>query len=86
MEFGNPKEAICDAVEKLGVDLLIVGSHGKGALERFVFVYVRTIKMIFLKCFFKILEDDDNVFVWTGLSLGVLAITVLTRLSALFLW
>lgn len=34
MEFGNPKEAICDAVEKLGVDLLIVGSHGKGALER----------------------------------------------------
>lgn len=36
MEFGNPKEAICDAVEKLGVDLLIVGSHGKGALERFV--------------------------------------------------
>lgn len=36
MEFGNPKEAICDAVEKLGVDLLIVGSHGKGALERCV--------------------------------------------------
>ncbi|KAL0694494.1 hypothetical protein Bca4012_061674 [Brassica carinata] len=34
MEFGNPKEAICNAVEKLGVDLLIVGSHGKGALER----------------------------------------------------
>ncbi|CAH8358878.1 unnamed protein product [Eruca vesicaria subsp. sativa] len=34
MEFGNPKEAICDAVEKLGVDLLIVGSNGKGALER----------------------------------------------------
>ncbi|KFK41240.1 hypothetical protein AALP_AA2G104000 [Arabis alpina] len=34
LEFGNPKEAICDAVEKLGVDLLIVGSHGKGALQR----------------------------------------------------
>ncbi|VVA94481.1 unnamed protein product [Arabis nemorensis] len=34
MEFGNPKEAICDAVEKLGVNLLIVGSHGKGALQR----------------------------------------------------
>ncbi|CAH2066121.1 unnamed protein product [Thlaspi arvense] len=34
MESGNPKEAICDAVEKLGVDLLIVGSNGKGALER----------------------------------------------------
>ncbi|CAN8238815.1 unnamed protein product [Cochlearia groenlandica] len=34
MEFGNPKEAVCEAVEKLGVDLLVVGSHGKGALER----------------------------------------------------
>ncbi|ESQ28441.1 hypothetical protein EUTSA_v10019262mg [Eutrema salsugineum] len=34
MEIGNPKEAICDAVKKLGVDLLIVGSNGKGALER----------------------------------------------------
>lgn len=36
MEFGNPKEAICDAVEKLRVDLLIVGSHGRGALQRCV--------------------------------------------------
>ncbi|EOA34516.1 hypothetical protein CARUB_v10022059mg [Capsella rubella] len=34
MEFGNPKEAICDAAEKLGVDLLVVGSNGKGAIQR----------------------------------------------------
>ncbi|KAL1190489.1 Universal stress protein A-like protein [Cardamine amara subsp. amara] len=34
LENGNPKETICDAVEKLGVDLLVVGSHGKGALQR----------------------------------------------------
>ncbi|KAL1223318.1 Universal stress protein A-like protein [Cardamine amara subsp. amara] len=34
LEYGNPKEAICDAAEKLGVDLLVVGSHGKGALQR----------------------------------------------------
>lgn len=37
MEFGNTKKAICDVVEKLGVDLLIVGSHSKGTLERTFF-------------------------------------------------
>lgn len=36
LEFGNPKEAICEAAEKLGVDLLVVGSNGKGAIQRCV--------------------------------------------------
>ena len=36
---------------------------------------------------FEILEDDNVCLcVWTGLSLEVLAITVLTRLSVQFLW
>ncbi|THU62218.1 hypothetical protein C4D60_Mb01t02790 [Musa balbisiana] len=33
-EVGDPKEAICEAVKKLNVNLLVVGSHGKGALQR----------------------------------------------------
>ncbi|KAI4357800.1 hypothetical protein L6164_001725 [Bauhinia variegata] len=33
-EFGNPKEAICEAVEKLNVQLLVLGSHSRGALQR----------------------------------------------------
>ncbi|KAJ8485742.1 hypothetical protein OPV22_018227 [Ensete ventricosum] len=33
-EVGDPKEAICEAVEKLKIDLLVVGSHGKGAIQR----------------------------------------------------
>ncbi|XP_028768263.1 universal stress protein A-like protein [Neltuma alba] len=33
-ETGNPKEAICEAVEKLKVQLLVLGSHGKGSLQR----------------------------------------------------
>ncbi|KAI9077435.1 hypothetical protein K1719_040638 [Acacia pycnantha] len=33
-ETGNPKEAICEAVEKLKVQLLVLGSHGRGALQR----------------------------------------------------
>jgi len=34
MEIGDPKEAICDAVEKMNVDLLIIGSHGYGMVKR----------------------------------------------------
>eukprot|EP01018_Ginkgo_biloba_P026997 Gb_05096 [translate_table: standard] len=34
MEMGDPKEAICDAVDKLQVDLLVIGSHGYGMLKR----------------------------------------------------
>ncbi|GFZ21425.1 adenine nucleotide alpha hydrolases-like superfamily protein [Actinidia rufa] len=33
-EVGNPKEAICEAVEKHKIQLLILGSHSRGALKR----------------------------------------------------
>ncbi|XP_008797807.2 universal stress protein A-like protein isoform X1 [Phoenix dactylifera] len=33
-EVGDPKEAICEAVEKFKINLLIMGSHGRGALQR----------------------------------------------------
>ncbi|XP_043695332.1 universal stress protein A-like protein isoform X2 [Telopea speciosissima] len=33
-EIGDPKVAICDAVEKQNIDILIVGSQGKGTLKR----------------------------------------------------
>lgn len=33
-EVGDPKVAICNAVEKLNIQLLVVGSHGRGALTR----------------------------------------------------
>ncbi|XP_077243917.1 universal stress protein A-like protein isoform X3 [Tasmannia lanceolata] len=33
-EVGEPKEAICEAVEKLKINLLILGSRGQGALQR----------------------------------------------------
>uniref|UniRef100_A0ACD5Z038 Uncharacterized protein n=1 Tax=Avena sativa TaxID=4498 RepID=A0ACD5Z038_AVESA len=31
---GEPKHALCNAVEKHGADLLVVGSHGYGAIKR----------------------------------------------------
>ncbi|XP_057960498.1 universal stress protein A-like protein [Malania oleifera] len=33
-EVGDPKTAICEAVEKFNVQLLVLGSHGRGALKR----------------------------------------------------
>ncbi|KAK6157679.1 hypothetical protein DH2020_011927 [Rehmannia glutinosa] len=32
-EVGDPKEAICGAVEKLNIQLLVLGSHGRKALQ-----------------------------------------------------
>ncbi|KAF5751917.1 universal stress protein A-like protein [Tripterygium wilfordii] len=34
MEVGDPKDEICKAVEKLDIQLLILGSHGRGAIQR----------------------------------------------------
>ncbi|CAH9121233.1 unnamed protein product [Cuscuta epithymum] len=34
MEAGDPKEAICQAVEKMNIQLLVLGSHSRGALQR----------------------------------------------------
>nr|GMD24893.1 universal stress protein A-like protein [Ipomoea batatas]GMD27725.1 universal stress protein A-like protein [Ipomoea batatas]GME19201.1 universal stress protein A-like protein [Ipomoea batatas] len=33
-EVGDPKEAICEAVERLNVHLLVLGTHSRGALQR----------------------------------------------------
>ncbi|XVE75201.1 hypothetical protein DITRI_Ditri12bG0076700 [Diplodiscus trichospermus] len=33
-EVGDPKEKICEAVEKLNIELLILGSNGRGAIQR----------------------------------------------------
>ncbi|KAJ7538001.1 hypothetical protein O6H91_11G030700 [Diphasiastrum complanatum] len=32
--IGDPRDAICEAVEKIHADLLVVGSHGYGAIKR----------------------------------------------------
>uniref|UniRef100_A0A0D6QSJ2 UspA domain-containing protein n=1 Tax=Araucaria cunninghamii TaxID=56994 RepID=A0A0D6QSJ2_ARACU len=33
-EMGDPKDTICDVVEKKKIDLLVVGSHGYGMVKR----------------------------------------------------
>eukprot|EP01018_Ginkgo_biloba_P029616 Gb_01438 [translate_table: standard] len=34
MEIGDPKESICQAIDKMQVDLLVLGSHGYGMVKR----------------------------------------------------
>lgn len=48
-EAGDPKDAIKSAAEKLNINLLVVGSHGEGALKRFVIVTC--------SCMHKMLKD-----------------------------
>lgn len=33
-EVGEPREAICEAVKKHDIELLVLGSHGRGAIQR----------------------------------------------------
>jgi nucleotide-binding universal stress UspA family protein len=35
-EVGDPKNAIYETVEKLDIQLLVLGSHGRGVIQRLV--------------------------------------------------
>jgi len=49
-EIGDPKDAICDATEKLQIDLLITGSHGYGMLKRAFLGSVSNYCVQYAKC------------------------------------
>lgn len=34
VEFGDPRDVICDTVQNLGIDVLVMGSHGYGWFKR----------------------------------------------------
>ena len=71
-ETGDPKELICEAVEKSNVQLLVLGSHSRGAITRCVLFldHVLLKQTIFFA----------NEVIWlvreTGFFLVALAITV----------
>ena len=47
---GSPKSAIIDEAERFGADLIVVGSHGQGAVERFMLGSVSHAVSLHAKC------------------------------------
>jgi nucleotide-binding universal stress UspA family protein len=35
VESGDPRDVICDATEKMAADLLVMGTHGYGLIQRY---------------------------------------------------
>jgi len=48
--YGSPKEAILEEAEAFGADLIVVGSHGHGILERFLLGSVSQAVALHAKC------------------------------------
>ena len=40
---GDPRNVLCDAVDKYRAAILVVGSHGYGAIKRYTFVLLSVI-------------------------------------------
>lgn len=47
---GSPKSVILEEAEKFGADLIVVGSHGSGAIERFLLGSVSHAVALHAKC------------------------------------
>ena len=54
---GSPKEVILEDAEKFGVDLIVVGSHGHGMLERLLLGSVSQAVALHAKCSVEIVRS-----------------------------
>ena len=48
--YGSPKDVILEAADAFGADLIVVGAHGQGALERFLLGSVSQAVALHAKC------------------------------------
>lgn len=59
IEVGDPKETISEAAEKLNVDLLILGSHSRGPIQRFFLGSVSNYCTHHAKCPVLVVKKQD---------------------------
>ena len=57
---GSPKEVILDEAETFGADLIVVGSHGYGALDRFLLGSVSQAVTLHAKCSVQIVRNPKK--------------------------
>lgn len=57
---GSPKSAIIEEAEKYGADLIVVGSHGYGAVERFLLGSVSHSVSLHAKCSVEIVRSKSS--------------------------
>lgn len=58
--FGSPKRVILEEAEAFGADLIVVGSHGHGALERFLIGSVSQAVALHAKCSVEIVRKPKR--------------------------
>lgn len=57
---GSPKRVILEEAEAFGADLIVVGSHGHGALERFLLGSVSQAVALHAKCSVEIVRNSNK--------------------------
>jgi nucleotide-binding universal stress UspA family protein len=60
MLFGSPKKAILEEAEAFSADLIVVGSHGHGGIERFLLGSVSQAVALHAKCSVEIVRNPQT--------------------------
>ncbi len=63
IEFGNPSDGILDKAEALDVNLVIMGSHGKKGLSRFIMGSVAETVVRKANCPVLIVKSEEKEFI-----------------------